>query len=138
MKDERGIFMKELENNIYFWQKLDTLILSSQLIIDQPKGSAHPDYQSLIYPANRGYLKDAYTSQDAPIYVYVGTRGAEKADALIVQADILRRECAVKLLIGCTDEECERILKFTNSTDFQKAILVRRGNEAPTWAWTDK
>lgn len=42
--------VKELENNIYFWQKLDTLMLSGKLVIDRPKNSAHPDYPNMIYP----------------------------------------------------------------------------------------
>lgn len=141
LKEQRGIFMKEqereVENNIYFWQKLDTLILSSQLVIDQPKGSAHPQYPRLVYPVDRGVLKDTYSAQGIPIYVYRGSLPSKKANAIIVQADILHRECVTKPLIGCTEEECAMILKFINSTDFQKAILVRRSSSAPDWASTD-
>ena len=31
--------MNTLENNAFFWQKLDTLYLSSKLIVDRPKGT---------------------------------------------------------------------------------------------------
>ena len=38
--------MKELENNAFFWQKLDTLMFSSDCTIDRPKGSTHFKYSN--------------------------------------------------------------------------------------------
>ena len=32
------------------------------------------------------------------------------------------------------DEQEEEVLKFLNSTDFQKAVVIRRGKEIPSWA----
>ena len=52
-------------------------------------------------------------------------------------ADILKKDCEVKLLVGCTEQETEKILQFLNQTQFQKAILVRRGKEMPSWATSD-
>ena len=49
----------EFENNGYFWQKLDTLYLSSNLVIDKPKGTVHKRFGSLIYPVNYGYFRDS-------------------------------------------------------------------------------
>ena len=43
----------------------------------------------------------------------------------------------MKLLIGCSEEEKHEILEFLNQTEFQKAILVQRGNEVPDWAQND-
>ena len=39
--------MNTLENNAFFWQKLDTLYLSSKLIVDRPKGTCHYKYSNL-------------------------------------------------------------------------------------------
>ena len=39
--------------------------------------------------------------------------------------------------MGCTEEETMRILEFLDQTEFQKAILVRRGNETPSWSNND-
>ena len=44
----------ELENNAYFWQKLDTLVLSSTMVIDHKKNTSHPNYPNLIYPVDYG------------------------------------------------------------------------------------
>ena len=46
-----------------FWEALDTLAAESEIIIDRPKGSAHPRYPGFIYPLDYGYLK-ATTSMD--------------------------------------------------------------------------
>jgi inorganic pyrophosphatase len=42
-----------------------------------------------------------------------------------------------KLLIGCTEQEKEEIMSFLNQTELQKAILIQRGNEVPSWATSD-
>ena len=40
--------MQEIENNALFWQKVDTLVLSSSIQIDYPKGSKHKQFTNLI------------------------------------------------------------------------------------------
>jgi predicted acetyltransferase len=40
-----------------FWQALDKLVSDSEIVIDRPKGSAHPRYPEFIYPLEYGYLK---------------------------------------------------------------------------------
>ncbi len=44
--------MQQLENNSYFWQKMDTLLLSNDCNMDHPKGSSHQKYPNLIYPVD--------------------------------------------------------------------------------------
>lgn len=129
--------MEQLENNIFFWQKLDTLLLSSALKIDRPKGSPHFKYANHIYPVDYGYLADTTGSDQSPIDVFKGSRNTSRIEAMAVSADILNRDCEAKLLIGCTEEEVNQIMQFLNETEFQKAILVRRGNSIPSWTSTD-
>ena len=40
-------------------------------------------------------------------------------------------------LVGCSEEEINKILQFLNQTEFQKAILIRRGDDIPSWASSD-
>ena len=40
-----------------FWQSMETLVTSSEITIDRPKGTAHPRYPDFIYPVDYGYLK---------------------------------------------------------------------------------
>ena len=58
-------------------------------------------------------------------------------DCLVIAADILKKDLEVKLLYGCTEEEERQILHFLNQTDFQKGVLIRRGDEIPSWAITE-
>lgn len=124
--------MEELLNNGYFWQKIDSLVLSTNVVITQERGSHHPKYLNMVYPVNYGHLEDT----DA-IKVYKGSLKKSTADAVMVVGDILKRDLEVKLLWGCSEEEELDILRFINQTDYQKGILVRRGKELPEWAMTD-
>lgn len=126
--------VKELENNIYFWQKLDTLMLSGKLVIERPKDSAHPNYPEMIYPVDYGYLKDTLSSDQEPIDAFKGSLRTNQVNQITVAADILKKDLEVKLLIGCTDEETLAIMQMLNGTEFRKAILIRRAKSAPAWA----
>lgn len=129
--------MNAYENNAFFWQKLDTLYLSSKLVIDRPKNTCHYKYSNLIYPVDYGYLSDSANAEQAPIDVFKGSEKSSKVGAIVVTADILKKDCEAKLLIGCSEEEIEKILIFLNQTEFQKSVLLRRGNEMPEWASLD-
>jgi inorganic pyrophosphatase len=126
--------MEQLENNIFFWQKLDTLLLSSAMKIDRPKGSTHFKYANLVYPVDYGYLADTTGSDQSPIDVFRGTKPSDKVEGIAVSADILKRDCEVKLIVGCTDDELRKIMEFLNQTEFQKAIFIGRGHSDPSWA----
>ena len=92
--------MQQLENNAYFWQKLDTLLLSSSCTIDRPKGSAHYKFTNLIYPVDYGFLSDTFGSDQKPIDVFKGSIATNNVDAIAITADILKKDCIVKLQIG--------------------------------------
>ncbi len=129
--------MKELENNALFWQKLDTIFLSSKLEIDRPKNSCHYKYSNLVYPVDYGYLKDTRGSDMQPIDVFKGTTPTMQIQAVIISADILKKDCEVKLLMGCNEDEIYDIMLFLNQTEYQKALIVYRGNEVPEWGSND-
>lgn len=129
--------MNSYENNAFFWQKLDTLYLSSKLVIDRPKHTSHYKYSNLIYPVDYGYLNDTAGSDQSPIDVFKGSNPSSKVEAVVVTADILKKDCEAKLIVGCSEEEIHEILVFLNQTEFQKAILLRRGDETPEWASAD-
>ncbi len=124
----------EFENNALFWQKIDTLYLSSDLVINRPKNSVHPMYTNLIYPVDYGYLKDLHGENPDHISVYRGSLDATNVSSLVVCADILKRDIEVKLLVGCNNSEVNSILEFLNQTDFQKAVIISRGKDIPGWA----
>lgn len=129
--------MTDYYNNAYFWQKVDTLYFSSKMVIAYEKGHSHKDFKNLVYPVQYGYLSDLVDDKDLGIAVFRGSLESNRVESLILAADILKKDLEPKLLIGCTEEEEMDILHFLNQTDLQKTILVRRGQELPSWANTD-
>ena len=127
----------EIENNVFFWQKLDTLLLSSEIVIERPKNSAHPEYPNLIYPLDYGYFADTISGDGACTDVFRGSKKTKHINAIIIAVDILKKDIEAKVLLGCTSEEEMIVLQFLNQTDFQKTVLIRRGEQIPTWAASD-
>ena len=60
------------------------------------------------------------------IDVWQGSEEGQNLDAIIVTVDLVKRDVEIKLLIGCAQEEKERILKFHNESEYMKAILIHR------------
>jgi len=129
--------MSDYLNNAYFWQKIDTLYLSGNLVMTRKKGERHPEFSNLVYPTDYGRLEDTNAVNGKGVSVYVGSGSKTKISGLIIAADILVKELDVKILAGCTDDEIEQILRFLNQTDYQKTVLIKRGNEIPSWGITE-
>lgn len=108
-----------------FWAALDALVACSQIVIDRPRGSAHPRYPDFIYPVDYGYLENTSSMDGNGIDVWVGS-GEPQIDAIICTVDLLKRDSEIKLLIGCTEEEKQMIHRTHNETQFMKGILIRR------------
>ena len=112
--------------NEEFWHLLDELLKGSEIVIDRPKGTAHPRYPDLIYEVDYGYLKDTASADGDGIDVWVGSAAGNSIDAIIVTVDLLKRDSEIKLLIACTEEEKEIICQMHNKTSNMKGLLVRR------------
>ena len=108
-----------------FWSVLDVLVENSEIIIDRPKGTAHPKYPDFIYQVDYGYLKNTTSMDGAGIDVWVGT-AAKKIDAVMCIVDLMKRDSEIKILIGCTEQEKEIVYQTHNETEYMKGILIRR------------
>ena len=111
--------------NSEFWSALDELVSHSEIIIDRPKGTAHPKYPKFIYQVDYGYLKDTSSMDGAGIDVWVGS-GEKTIDAIMCMVDLIKKDSEIKILIGCTEEEKSIIYKTHNETQFMKGVLIRR------------
>lgn len=129
--------MQQVENNAFFWQKLDTLYVSSTVTITNPKNTAHTNYEHLIYPVDYGVIKEAHSYGTISMGVFKGSNVGYSVDAIAISIDTLQRDSDVKLLVGCNEEETYRIMQFLNETEFQKSILVKRSDEIASWAQID-
>lgn len=111
--------------NEEFWNAIDELVAQSEIVIDRPKGTAHPKYPDFIYKVDYGYLKNTTSMDGGGIDVWLGT-GEKKIDAIICIVDLMKRDSEIKILIGCTEEEKDIVYKTHNETEFMKGILIER------------
>ncbi|MCI8387566.1 MAG: inorganic pyrophosphatase [Clostridiales bacterium] len=112
--------------NEEFWQALDKLVSESDIIIDRPKGTAHPKFPDFIYPVDYGYIKNTSSIDNDGIDVWVGTSDEKTIDAIICTIDLMKRDSEIKILIGCTETEKELIYNSHNDSPYMKGILIRR------------
>ncbi|MGC6173719.1 inorganic pyrophosphatase [Lacrimispora sp. 38-1] len=112
--------------NPEFWAALDQLVNNSEIVIDRPKGSAHPKYPDFIYKVDYGYLKNTSSMDGQGIDVWAGTDKNKRIDAVMCIVDLMKRDSEIKILIGCTEEEKELVFQTHNETEYMKGILIRR------------
>ena len=122
-----------------FWKALDELVSNSEIVIDRPRGSAHPRFPNFIYKVDYGYLKDTTSMDGAGIDVWVGSgsmdgggidvwvgSGEKKIDAIMCIVDLRKKDSEIKILVGCTEEEKLEVYKTHNETQYMKGVLIRR------------
>jgi inorganic pyrophosphatase len=114
-----------VQATVGFWETVDSLVGSSRVVIDRPKGSTHPRFPDLVYPLDYGYLENTVSSDGAPVDIWRGTGTEPVATAAVVTVDTLKNDSEVKYLLACTDEEIDVVLDFHNGK-FMKAIVLRR------------
>ena len=108
-----------------FWKALDELVSNSVIVIDRPRGSAHPRFPNFIYKVDYGYLKDTASMDGGGIDVWVGS-GEKKIDAIMCIVDLRKKDSEIKILVGCTEEEKLEVYKTHNETQYMKGVLIRR------------
>lgn len=123
---------KEFENNAYFWQKIDAAFISGDYKKLYSKGSKHPLYPSLIFPVDYGHIT-TNDDEKSSMKAFKGEAN-QTVQSVVVCANLLEKDLSAILLIGLDEKQEEEVLRFLNSTDFQKAVIIRRGKDIPSWA----
>jgi len=95
-----------------FWQGMENLIASCNIIIDRPKGKSHPRYPELIYPLNYGYLENTTASDGDGIDTWLGSLNSKTLTGILCTFDTIKRDMEIKFLIDCTDEDIQIIQNF--------------------------
>lgn len=108
-----------------FWQSLDTLIKEHTIIIDRPRGTAHPRYPDTLYPLDYGYLAGTHSGDDGGIDVWIGSLVERSISAVVITADLKKKEVEIKLLLGCNAEEQQIVLQM-HQRGMQSALLIER------------
>ena len=110
--------------NLY-WQYMDQLVQDCEIVIDRPRGTAHHRYPNFIYPFDYGYLKGTQAVDGGGIDVWVGSLPHRLVTGLICTVDLTKHDAEIKILVGCTNEEAQEILK-THNEGPQSGILISR------------
>lgn len=108
-----------------FWHTLDTLVSTSQVIVDRPRGSRHPRYHDISYPLDYGYLQGTHAGDGDGIDIWSGSAAERHVTAVIVTVDLEKRDTEIKILLGCTHDEARMLLAF-HRNGVQSAMLCER------------
>lgn len=108
-----------------FWAAVERLVGESEVVIDRPRGSAHPRYPNIIYIADYGYLRGTSSMDGGGIDVWRGAQGGNRISGAIVTVDLVKRDSEIKILLDCTEEEISGIMSFHNGSEYMKALLLR-------------
>ncbi|MDA0746009.1 MAG: inorganic pyrophosphatase [bacterium] len=108
-----------------FWQYLDQLIASSQIVIDRPQGSTHPRFPNYVYPYDYGYLDGTASGDGDGIDVWIGNLPDRQLVAVICTVDLDKRDAELKLLLGCTENEIQTIYHAHNFKNRAGHLVTR-------------
>lgn len=111
-----------------FWEYLDRLIATSEIVIDRPAGSRHPRYPEIVYPLDYGFLAGTSSADGEGIDLWRGSIPEHPLQAILVNVDLHKRDSEIKLLLGCTPQETQILLDFHNS-GLMRAELLKRPNK---------
>jgi inorganic pyrophosphatase len=111
--------------NGHFWDIIDQLLATGEIVVDRPKGSAHPRYPGLVYPLDYGYVDGTQSGDGYSIDVWLGADRSRGVTAIACTVDILKRDAEIKILLGCSEDEIEAIQTLMTS-EGQGCIVLRR------------
>ena len=112
-------------DNLSYWEAIDCLVASHEVVIDRPRGSSHPRYPNDIYPLDYGFLKGTSSEDGDGIDLWLGSLNDRAAVGVIVTIDLLKRDSEVKILLGCSAAEMQVLLQRHNR-GLQSAVLIER------------
>jgi inorganic pyrophosphatase len=62
-----------------FWDYLQQLTDTNQIVIDRPKGSTHHRYPRNTYPVDYGFLEGTTSIDSSGVDIWVGSLGEKKS-----------------------------------------------------------
>lgn len=118
-----------MEQTMAYWLSLDELAASCEVVIDRPKGTAHPRFPAMIYPLDYGYLQGTSSGDGNEIDCWIGSLPEHSVTGVAFTVDLLKRDMEGKLLIGCTADEMQIILALHNGGPMSAMLLIREREE---------
>ena len=106
-----------------FWKYIQQLVDTCKVVIDRPKGSTHPRYPGRMYPVDYGYLNGTNSKDGGGVDIWVGTKDNHRVEGVLCTVDLLKMDTELKIIIDCTQEEINEILRFVKTNQMQ-AIFI--------------
>jgi inorganic pyrophosphatase len=113
--------------NQEFWEYLQDLVDSSQIVFDRPKGSTHYRFSNDPYPVNYGFLRGTTSLDSGGVDIWVGSLAEKKVVGVLCTVDLRKRDTELKIIYDCTEDEIQSIYNFVN-IDQMRAIYIKREN----------
>ena len=110
-----------------FWNEMANLVVSRPIVIDRPRGEAHPRYPDLIYPLDYGYVEGTLAADGDGIDVWIGSQDERALSGIICTYDTGDRDAEIKLLLGCTEDDVRTIIDFI--PDFMRYLYIPKPKE---------
>ena len=95
-----------------FWREIEQLTATNPIVIDRPKGRAHPRYPDYVYPLDYGYLENTTAGDGDGIDVWLGSLYPKMLTGILCTFDTLKRDMEIKILLGCTSRDLQLIQNF--------------------------
>lgn len=112
--------------NPAFWTLLGELVVSSRVVIDRPRGSAHPRFPENIYPLDYGFLEGTTAGDGQDKGVWLGSGDHTRITDIVCTVDLDKRGAELKLLLGCTPAEAQAVMDFLNAYASSQCLLILR------------
>ncbi len=115
------------------WEKWQGCIFNNGITIERPRTTAHPDYPSVVYPLDYGFVNDTLGTDGDPVDVFVG-RGTTGLVGGILTTDVRQQDREMKLLYDCTPSEVYTAHGFINyDRTLLKGVLILRRPLKTLW-----
>ena len=94
-----------MSNDKIFWQRLDSLLERSKIVIDRPRGSHHPRFPEIVYVLDYGYLDGTSSNDGEGIDVWLGSDAEQKLEKSTLNVFITSGPIWGRKLLG--DRKCK-------------------------------
>lgn len=108
-----------------FWDALQHLAQSGEIVIDRPAHSCHPRYPGAVYPFNYGYITGTHAGDGDELDVWCCAGDSRQVTGVVMTVDMDKHDTEIKLLLGCTPAQAHVIHTF-HDAGHQSALLVLR------------
>lgn len=111
-----------------FWDEMADLVVSRPIVIDRPRGKAHPRFPDLVYPFDYSYVEGTLAADRDCIDVWIGSQEDRHLRGILCTYDTVERDAEIKLLLGCTQDEVQTIMNFI--PDFMRYLYIPSPKES--------